>query len=103
MPPIEKDEVMDKYFHSNGIRICRRDYEHFSCPLCACEFSDKQMKKLADNIANELMFKYGYSEEDITRMFDKYDTDECEDFNDLVFQVIENCAVDMGMRYYDDM
>jgi hypothetical protein len=99
----EKDKMMDNYFHSNGIKICRRDYEHFSDPLCARNFSDKQMQQLADNIAYELMYKYGYSESEIRRMFDKYTTDECNNFNDLATQIIEECALDMGMVYYSDL
>lgn len=92
-----------KYFHSRGISICREDYDSFGCPLCAHEFSNSDMQKLAENIANEMIVKYGYTETDIKELMNNYDNSEGEEFNDTYYRAMEECALDMGMRYYDDI
>jgi hypothetical protein len=92
-----------KYFHSNGISICREDYDSFGCPLCAHEFSDSQMQQLVNNVAKEMMCKYGYSETDIRELMDNYDNSDGEEFNDTYYRALEECALNMGMRYYDEI
>ena len=92
---------MEKEFKSGGIVITREDYESMPCPMCATEFSDEQMQELADRIADIMSSQWGYNEYEISCL--EEDSDEMEDFNTALWQEMEETAVYMGMRYYEDI
>ena len=92
---------MEKEFTSNGITITRSDYESMPCSMYANEFSDEQMQELVTKIANVLSSQYGYTEHEISCL--KKDSQEIEDYEDAFWREMEEIAVDMGMRYYEDM
>jgi hypothetical protein len=89
---------MNKVFSCNGIEICREDYESMPCAMKASEFSDKEMQSLIDNIACVMAGVYGYTEHEIQNL-DERGKDK---FNEIFWREMEWCAVNMGMRYYED-
>lgn len=101
MEKYKKYNFINSEFSKNGIVITRGDYESLPCPLCAKEFTDEQMNTLADNIANILSSQYGYNEYEISCL--KEDSQELEDYYNAFWKEMEECAVAMGMRYYEDM
>jgi hypothetical protein len=88
-------------FVSGGVGITREDYESMPCAMYAMEFTDVQMQELVDRIANVLSSQYGYNEYEISCL--KEDSQELEDYYDAFWREMENIALDMGMRYYEDM
>ena len=88
-------------FVSGGVGITREDYESMPCAMYAMEFTDAQMQELVDRIANVLSSQYGYNEYEISCL--KEDSQELEDYYDAFWREMENIALDMGMRYYEDM
>lgn len=92
-----KEPITKQFTSSNGYAtISRLDYYTFPCPMCANEFDDEKMQKLADTIGNVLENEYKYTKEEIT---DK----ENEDCQDSLWREIEDCALAMGMKYLEDM
>jgi hypothetical protein len=91
---------MDKYFYVEGLPIISRaDYEYMTNPMCASEFEDDKMLLLAMIIFNTLHTTY--TKEEIN---DYFICKECdEQFAYYFRQVMENCAIEMGMRYYKDI
>ena len=96
-----KNDSLHKEFISGGVVITRNDYESMPCPMYAREFTDEQMQELANQTANILSAQYGYNEYEISCL--KEDSQEMEDFEDAFWREMEECAVAMGMRYYEDM
>ena len=92
---------MAKEFKSGGIVITREDYENLPCAMCANEFSDEKMQELADEIAHILSSQWGYDEDEISCL--EKDSDEMEDFDMAFWQEMQEIAVHMGMRYYEDI
>ena len=92
---------MEKEFKSGGIVITREVYESLPCPMCANEFSDEKMQELADRIADIMSSQWGY-DECVISCLEQY-SDEMEDFNTALWQEMEETAVYMGMRYYEDI
>jgi hypothetical protein len=92
---------MKREFKSNGFIITREDYESMPCAMYAMEFTDKQMQTLVENIACVMGACYGYTEYEISCL--ERGTQEWEDFEDTFWREMEWCAVNMGMRYYEDM
>ena len=92
---------LKKEFVSGGITITREDYESLPCAMYAMEFTNAQMQELADNVANVLSSQYGYNEYEISCL--EEDSQELEDYYDAFWREMEECAVAMGMRYYEDM
>lgn len=89
----KQKEILEKEFKVNDeFSITRGDYESMPCQMLAWTWSDDQMKLLAKNIAFELT-KYNYDETS------PYLQDEKED---NFLREMENCAVKMGMEYYED-
>ena len=92
MKTSKKDELLQKEFKVNeDFSVARGDYESLPCPMLAWTWTDAQMEALAKNIAEELK-QYSYDENDIE--------DQKED---AFWREMENCAVSMGMEYYEDM
>lgn len=95
-----KDKLKQE-FTSNGITLSREDYESLPCAMYATEFTDEQMQELVEKTANVLSSQYGYNEYEISCL--KEDSQELEDYYDAFWREMEECAVAMGMRYYEDM
>lgn len=88
-------------FVSGGVGITREDYESLPCAMYAMEFTNTQMQELVEKIANVLSSQYGYNEYEISCL--EEDSQELEDYYDAFWREMENIALDMGMRYYEDM
>ena len=95
------NDSLEKEFTSNGVVISREDYESMPCAMYAMEFTDAQMQELVEKIANVLSSQYGYTEYEISCL--EEDSQELEDYYDAFWREMENIAIDMGMRYYEDM
>lgn len=76
----------------NDYNISRELFESFPCPLVACCWTDKRMRQLAELISRYFQMSYIPS-----------DPLEQESVEDEYYQVIEKCALDMGMKYYEDL
>lgn len=95
-------ETYDKPFTRYGVKVVSRgDYESMPIPMYAGEFSDKQMKKLAKLIYETIYQSSGYPHHTIN----SYLKGEIEDdyLNEFFWREMEEIAVQMGMRYYEDM
>lgn len=96
--------MMDKEFTYKGIVITRGDYESMPCPMYAHEFSDEQMEELVKYIYDMLNVNYGYDEIFIANInLNEHISDEVYKFEERYWEVMETCAIDMNMRYYEDM
>ena len=96
---------MEKHFKVNGLNIiCRMDYESMPCPMYATEFTDEQMQDLAETIYLTLC-NYGFEKEDLESFFTEPDLNYpyLEDIDSAFWNEMEIIAVNMGMRYYEDM
>lgn len=101
----ELHETYDTYFHCLGLPIISRgDYESMPAPMYAGEFDDDQMTELAERIYLCLSNEYSYSKEDLEKYFN-YNPNDLVDYGlDMAFwREMENIAIEMGMRYYEDM
>ena len=96
--------MMTKEFSYNGIVITRDDYESMPCPMYAHEFTDEKMEELVKYIYDTMLVNYGYTESEIKRLNASEDlTQEVEKFDKYFWEAMETCAIDMNMRYYEDM
>lgn len=96
--------MLNKEFTYKGISITRGDYESMPCPMYAHEFSDEKMEELVKYISDTLRVCYGYDEMFIANINSNENiSDEVEGFYDRFWLVMETCAIDMNMRYYEDM
>lgn len=95
----------DKYFEFNGMPIVSRgDYEGLPATMCAVEFDDNKMQRLADLIYNSLSVNYRIEESRLKNYFSGNRIEvEDEDIDDAFWREMEECAVYLGMRYYEDM
>jgi archaellum biogenesis protein FlaJ (TadC family) len=98
---IMNNNALKTEFVSGGVGITREDYESLPCAMYAMEFTDDQMQELVDRIANVLSSQYGYNEYEISCL--EEDSQELEDYYDAFWREMENAALDMGMRYYEDI
>ena len=98
---IMNNKALKTEFVSGGIGITREDYESLPCAMYAMEFTNAQMQELVEKIANVLSSQYGYTEYEISCL--EEDSQELEDYYDAFWREMENAALDMGMRYYEDM
>lgn len=98
-------ETYDTYFHCLGLPIISRgDYESMPAPMYAGEFDDDQMTELAERIYLCLSNEYSYSKEDLEKYFNNNPNDLIDYDLDMAFwREMENIAIKMGMRYYEDM
>lgn len=88
------NEQMTKEFSTNfqNFTITRGDYESMPCPMNTSKFDDDKMQKLADLIGEELK-QY---------RFDEQSPYYKDDVDDAFWKEMEDCAVEMGMTYYED-
>ena len=101
-------EKYDTYFKCLGLDIVSRGhYEGMPAPMYAGEFDDDQMTELAERIYLCLSNEYSYSKEDLEKYFNNNNPNPNDliDYDlDMVFwREMENIAIEMGMRYYEDM
>ena len=105
----ERYETYDMYFQCLGLDIVSRgDYEGMSLPMYAGEFDDAEMQIIADTIYSTLVCDYGYgvdAEEYFRNPNHLREVNNTlyEDIDDAFWREMENIAVEMGMRYYEDM
>ena len=94
----------DTYFQCVGLDIVSRgDYESLPAPMYAGEFDDEKMQNLAEEIYQSLRCEYGYSDDEIHDFFTNPDACENEKMSGHFWIEMEKIAVNMGMRYYEDM
>ena len=96
-----KNDSLKKEFVSGGVGITREDYESMPCAMYAMEFTDDQMQELVNRVADVLSSQYGYTEYEISCL--EEDSQELEDYYEAFWREMEDIALDMGMRYYEDM
>lgn len=98
-------EKYDTYFKCLGLNIVSRgDYESMPAPMYAGEFDDDKMTELAERIYLCLSNEYSYSKENLEKYFNIKPNDLIDDDLDIAFwREMENIAIEMGMRYYEDM
>ena len=97
-------ETYDVYFHCLGLPIVSRgDYEGLPCPMYAFEFDDDQMSELARLIYQMLNSQYGYTDRELEKYFNDQTANIDEDLDKAFWKEMEEIAVQMGMRYYEDM
>jgi hypothetical protein len=92
-PNKKQRELLEKEFKVNeDFSITRSDYEAMPCPMLSFNWSDARMEELAKTIAAGLE---GYNYDETS----PYLRDEKEDD---FWREMENCAVRLGMEYYED-
>ena len=97
-------ETYDVCFQCLGLDIVSRgDYEGMPAPMYAGEFDDDKMTELAKKIYLCLTNEYGYSDKDLEKYFNDMSANVDEDLEDAFWREMEEIAVQMGMRYYEDM
>lgn len=96
-----RNDSLKKEFVSGGVGITREDYESMPCAMYAMEFTDDQMQELVNRVADVLSSQYGYNEYEISCL--EEDSQDLEDYYEAFWREMENIALDMGMRYYEDM
>ena len=97
-------ETYDIYFQCLGLDIVSRgDYESMSCPMYAGEFDDEKMTELACLIYQMLNSNYRYTDRELEKYFNDPSANIDEDLDMAFWREMEEIAVQMGMRYYEDM
>ena len=97
-------ETYDTYFQCLGLDIVSRgDYECMSCPMYAGEFDDEKMTELARLIYQMLNSNYRYTDRELEKYFNDPSANIDEDLDMAFWREMEEIAVQMGMRYYEDM
>ena len=100
----ERYETYDVYFQCLGLDIVSRgDYEGMSLPMYAGEFDDDKMTELAEKIYLCLTNEYGYTDRELEKYFNDMSANVDEDLDMAFWREMENIAVNMGMRYYENM
>jgi hypothetical protein len=97
-------ETYDTYFQYLGLDIVSRgDYESMPAPMYAGEFDDDKMTELARLIYQMLSSNYGYTDKELEKYFNDMSANVDEDLDIAFWREMEEIAVQMGMRYYEDM
>lgn len=100
----EFHENYEVYFQCLGLDIVSRgDYESMSCPMYAGEFDDDKMTELARLIYQMLNSNYGYTDRELEKYFNDPSANIDEDLDMNFWKEMEEIAIQMGMRYYEDM
>lgn len=88
---------LEKVFISknNLVTLSRQDYYTFPIPMEADYFNDEKMQELVDTIGVHLERDYRFTKEQL------------DDFNnvkvqDILWELVESVALDMGMVYCDE-
>ena len=74
-----------------------------ACPMYAGEFDDDKMTELARLIYQMLTSNYGYTDRELEKYFNDTSANIDEDLDMAFWREMEEIAVQMGMRYYEDM
>ena len=93
MTPKQEAILKQEFKVNEHFSISRGDYEGMPDPMLAWTWSDERMAELAKNIATELA-QYSYANEGKDALQEEQD--------DAFWKEMENCAVRMGMEYYED-
>ena len=99
---------MEREFRAGGVVITRYDYEALPDPMCAVEFSDEEMQKIAQD-TYEYLLSNGWSDKEISEYLGDNldylndDNDTAEMIKDDFWRFMEKAAIDNGMKYYEDM
>ena len=97
-------ETYDIYFQCLGLDIVSRgDYENMPAPMYAGEFDDDKMAELAEKIYLCLTNDYRYTDKDLEKYFNDQTAKIDYDLDMAFWREMENIAIEMGMRYYEDM
>jgi hypothetical protein len=97
-------ETYDTYFQCLGLDIVSRgDYESMPAPMYAGEFDDDKMTELAEKIYLCLTNEYDYTDKDLEKYFNDKTAEIDYDLDMAFWREMENIAIEMGMRYYEDM
>ena len=100
----ERYEKYDVYFQCLGLDIVSRGhYEGMSSPMYAGEFDDDQMTELAKKIYLCLSNEYRYTDKELEKYFNDQTAKIDYDLDMAFWREMENIAIEMGMRYYEDM
>lgn len=100
----EFHENYEVYFQCLGLDIVSRgDYENMSCPMYAGEFDDDKMSELAEKIYLCLTNEYRYTDRELEKYFNDQTAKIDYDLDMAFWREMENIAIEMGMRYYEDM
>jgi hypothetical protein len=100
----ERYETYDVYFQCLGLDIVSRgDYEGMSAPMYAGEFDDDKMTELAEKIYLCLTNEYRYTDRELEKYFNDQTAKIDYDLDMVFWREMENIAIEMGMRYYEDM
>ena len=100
----ELHETYDVPFQCLGLDIVSRgDYENMSCPMYAGEFDDDKMTELAKKIYLSLTNEYRYTDKELEKYFNDTSANIDEDLDMAFWREMEEIAIQMGMRYYEDM
>ena len=100
----ELHETYDTYFQCLGLDIVSRgDYESMPAPMYAGEFDDDKMAELAEKIYLCLTNEYDYTDKDLEKYFNDQTAKIDYDLDMAFWREMENIAIEMGMRYYEDM
>ena len=100
----ERYETYNIYFKHLGLDIISRgDYEGLPIPMYAGEFDDSQMRELAEKIYLCLTNEYRYTDKELEKYFNDQTANKDDELDDAFWREMEEIAVQMGMRYYEDM
>lgn len=100
-----------KVFEYKGLEITREEYEGLPCSMAALLVSDEVMTKIIKEIYDNLLMNWSADEIQkylcATADF-KTDVEEAEDetadmIRDEYWRVMENVAIENGMKYYEDL
>lgn len=90
-------DFLNKEFPVKGLSkhtLSRMEFEGFPCAMMACLFTDEQMTELANRVSIDM--EDVDIDENTTNTYDK------DEFEDIWYRTIENNALNMGMKYYED-
>ena len=80
--------------------IERSLYEGLPCAMIAFNWSDSQMQKLADAIGREFDYENTFKQwQDAGYAIEETNNE----LDELWWDLMERCAVQMGMMYYEDL
>jgi hypothetical protein len=88
MTPKQEDILKQEFKVNEHFAISRGDYENMPDPMLAWNWTDEQMRELAGLTNQNLCL---------------YDKNDPEGMEDDFWKTMEDCAVYLGMRYYEDM
>jgi hypothetical protein len=101
---ILNNNLYNTYFQCLGLDIVSRgDYESMPCPMYAGEFDNDKMAELAEKIYLCLTNQYRYTDKDLEKYFNDQTAKIDYDLDMVFWREMENIAIEMGMRYYEDM